>query len=66
MEIKITIKTHEDSGVELPVEIILETLDFDEKFKPLPNLSSENEFFENHEQSKKWIREKVNDILNKI
>ena len=40
MEIKITIKTHEDSMVEMPVEVIMETLDFDEDFKPHPNLST--------------------------
>lgn len=57
MEIKITLKKHEEVVCDLPFEVKIEETDFDEKFKPIPNYSSINEFFESEELAQGYIIE---------
>ncbi len=66
MEIKITITNYEGTQCELPIEAKIETTEIDKLHPEVPHLSSKNEFFENTEQSKDWIRKELNEVLNKL
>lgn len=57
MEIRINIKKH-DKECKLPYEAKIEFITFND-FQPIPNESSENEFFEDAESAKAWILEKL-------
>ena len=60
MEIKITIKDHsEETACDLPFEAKIEETEFQEKYAPLPNYSSMNEFFESEDLAKGWILEQL-------
>lgn len=66
MEIKISINHYTGMKCELPVEAIIETTIVNKLSPEVPNYTSINEFFENYEQSKDWIRKGLNEILNKL
>ena len=65
-EIKITIQLH-DTQCELPVEVIIEKFDINDLSpEKIPNYSSENEFFENYEQGKVWIKKKLEKTIESL
>ena len=66
MKIKISLNLYEVVKVDLPVEAIIETVTVNKLHPEIPNYTSKNEFFENYEQSKDWIRTQLNEILNNL